>query len=445
MSHDVRRRGAVVPKQALLLSLLSLWVPVLSSAFFPDWTGENVGVLVWLLALVPGFLLSYYRGWKGASVALAGGMAAFSVAQALAVATHATVPPPEVLMGVVTVLTTVSLGSGVISTLFRRALERAEQMALTDPGTGMPNRRHALMELERAFAAAERGDKLSVVLFDLDYFKRVNDGWGHAEGDRVLAGFAAVLRASNRAMNLAARFGGEEFVAVLRSSEAPGAAVFAERVRTELRKQAFPCGTVTVSAGVAEYEPGMPSPDVLLAAADQALYRAKNTGRDRVVVLSRQGRLPDGPGAPPSKDEQDVPMGRGERVLVVDDDFDALHSVANALRRFGYAVFEAPSPAQAVDIARGLSDPLDLVLTDIVMPEMGGFRLVEILGETQGGVRVIYMSGYSQEDVDWAGVPGVHGYLSKPISIYTLARMARALLDQPVSSAKVASGLTSTL
>ncbi len=438
MSRGVMRQGTV-PTQALLLSLLSLLVPVLSSAVFPDWTSGNVGVLVWLLALVPGFLLSYYRGWRGASIALAGGMAALSVAQAVMVATDAQAPRPEVLLGVVSVLTAVSLGSGMISTLFHRSLARAERMALTDSGTGMPNRRHALLELERAFAAAERGERLSVVLFDLDHFKRVNDGWGHAEGDRVLASFAAILRADSRAMNVAARFGGEEFVAVLRATEAAGAAVFAERVRRDLRELELRCGTETVSAGVAEYEQGMASPDVLLAAADQALYRAKNTGRDRVVVLGGHGRRSDVPETPPPRDEQDVPMGQGELVLVVDDDLDALRSVARALRRFGYTALEAPSPARAVEIARGLDDPLDLVLTDIVMPEMGGFRLVEILCEIQGDVRVIYMSGYSQEEVDWTGMPGVHGYLSKPISIYTLARTARALLDRPVSMRKRAS------
>ena len=71
-------RGGPVPPRALLLSLLCLWVPVLSSALFPDWTMEDVGLLLWLLALVPAFLLSYYRGWRGASVAIAGGMAALS-------------------------------------------------------------------------------------------------------------------------------------------------------------------------------------------------------------------------------------------------------------------------------------------------------------------------------------------------------------------------------
>ncbi len=436
MNQAITRKSDV-PKRALLLSLLSLWVPIGSSALFPDWTGDDVGVLVWLLALVPGFLLSYYRGWRGASLALAGGMAAFSLAQVVIVSTDTPLPAPEVLLGVVLVLTTVSLASGWLSTRFHRSLDEAERMALTDSGTGIPNRRHAILELEKGFAAARRGSTLAVVLFDLDHFKRVNDEHGHAEGDRILTEFAALLEAETRSMHVAARFGGEEFLAILRESTAEGARIYADRVRERLREVTVGSEPVTVSAGVAAYEEGMASPDVLVAAADQALYRAKRQGRDRVVVLGKKGsRIPDD-AAPAREDDGardgEVPAGRGELVLVVDDDVDALPGVSRALRRFGYAVLESRSPARAVEVVRGLDDPVDVVLTDIVMPEMGGFRLVEILGDVQDDVRAIYMSGYSQEDVDWGGVPGTaYDYLEKPISIYTLARRVRRILDRPM-------------
>jgi len=431
-------RTGTVPARALLLSLLSLCVPIVASATLPQWTSDDVGVLVWLLALVPGFLLSYYRGWQGAALALAGGMAALSIAQVVLLLVHATAPRPEVLLGMVVVLSAVSLGSGTVSTLFYRMLARAERMALTDPDTGMPNRRHAILEVEKAFAAAQRGAELSVALFDLDHFKRVNDRHGQAEGDEVLVSFADLLQSITRAMHVTARFGGDEFVAVLRGVAPDGARIYAERVRQRFSELALPCGPVTVSAGVAGYEPGMAAPDVLLAAADQALYRAKDAGRDRVVVLERAGRRAEIPARPPDHDEADVPPGRGELVLVVDDDVDALRSVARALRRFGYTVLESPSPTRAVEIVRGLDDPPEVVLTDIVMPEMGGFRLVEILEEIQDEVRVVYMSGYSQEDVDWGGVPGaVRDYLSKPISIYTLARRVRWILDQPARTRKL--------
>ncbi|MDX1676141.1 MAG: GGDEF domain-containing protein, partial [Longimicrobiales bacterium] len=237
-----------VPPQALLLSLLSLWVPVLTSSLFPDWTNTDVGILVWLLALIPPFLLSYYKGWKGASLALAAGMAAFAVAQVLVTLIGANTPGPEIMLGILVVLIGVSMGSGVLSSLFHRSLDRAEEMALTDPGTGLPNRRHGMIHLTRAFAAAERGSKLSVVMFDLDKFKQVNDRFGHQKGDEVLQFFADILKRHTRTENLSVRFGGEEFVTILDGHGADGASIMAGRILEELREHEWPWGRTTVSA-----------------------------------------------------------------------------------------------------------------------------------------------------------------------------------------------------
>lgn len=426
----MKPRDSTVPKLGLVLALVCLAIPMGASLIFPDWINDDVGLLIWLLALVPAFLLSYYRSWRGASLALAAGMAAFSVAQVVLLVTDAGLPPPELLLGVVVVLTTVALGSGWIGTLFHRSLDEVERMALTDVGTGLANRRHAILELEKAFAAAERGSPLAVVLFDLDHFKRINDEHGHAAGDDVLARFGELLHSMTRSMNLSARFGGEEFLSVVRNANAAGARRFAERVREGTERLELPYGPVTVSAGVAEYEPGMASPDVLLAAADQALYRAKAAGRNRVAVLDPRGRSSRKRPTPSASSGTGDDGGDGELVLVVDDDEDALRSVARALRRFGYVALESSSPARALEVVRGLDRPVNLLLTDIVMPEMSGFRLVEQLGRVQDEVRVIYMSGYVQDEVDWAGVPGdVHEYLTKPLTISTLGDRVRAVLD----------------
>lgn len=281
-------RTGRVPPQALLLSLLSLWVPVASSSFFPEWTNEDVGLLVWLLALIPPFLLSYYRGWRGASLALAGGMAAFAAAQVVVTAVGAMLPSPEIVVGLIIVLICVSLGSGVISSLFHRSLGEAEQMALTDPGTGLANRRHGMLHLQRAFAAAERGSALTVVMFDLDQFKSVNDEFGHLIGDEALRVFAEILKRHTRHMHLSVRFGGEEFMAILDEINADGARIMAEKVLEALRHHTFSWGRLTVSAGIASYEDGMASSDILIAAADEALYLAKARGGDQVVTAIRQ-------------------------------------------------------------------------------------------------------------------------------------------------------------
>ncbi len=284
--HAQTSGASTVPPRALLLSLLCLGVPVLSSALFPSWTSD-IGALVWLLALIPPFLLSYYHGWGGASLALAAGMAALTLGQLASNLAGAALPRQEVLLAFTVVLIVVSLGTGALSALFRKKLEEAQQMALTDAATGLPNRRHGEIHLNRAVAAAQRGEALSVVLFDLDHFKRLNDSYGHRAGDEAIRVFAAILVARTRTMHLSVRYGGEEFLAILDGVTATGARVMAERVLDGLRQSDMPWGPLTCSAGVAEYEAGMTSGDDLVAAADQALYRAKGAGRDRVAVLER--------------------------------------------------------------------------------------------------------------------------------------------------------------
>ncbi|HKJ92574.1 MAG TPA: diguanylate cyclase [Longimicrobiales bacterium] len=420
-----------VPPIALLLSLLCLSVPVVASSLFPTWTFEDEGILVWILALMPAFLLSYYHGWRGASVALAGSMAAFSIAQVLALLTGVGMPPAGVMIGSIMVLVTVSLGTGWLSARLRSSLDQAQELALTDALTELANRRHAMLHLRRAFAAAQRGEDLSVVIFDLDRFKQVNDRHGHHAGDDVLREFGRVLRANTREMNLAGRFGGEEFIAILDGVAQDGAVVFAERVRQQLATFRFDWGRVTASAGICEYEAGMASPDVLVAAADQALYRAKKAGRDRVAVLGAQGRGRVQPLPQPAA--ADGRTGAGETVLVVDDDPAVVRVMGRALKRAGYHPLESSDAQEALAIARGLDEPIGLVVADIVMPKMSGFRLVEMLAETQPFVRALYISGYGREDVEWSGTPGaVKAFLPKPIPIDRLTDTVRQLLDTPV-------------
>ncbi|HUF51886.1 MAG TPA: diguanylate cyclase [Longimicrobiales bacterium] len=427
-----------IPSRTLLLSLGSLLVPVLSSVAFPNWTSDDIGMLIWVLALAPAFLLSYEKGWRGSGLALAATMATLSLGQAILLWNGATPPSPQIILGALVVLLTVTLGSGWLSAMFHATLDKTERLALTDPGTALPNRRHATIHLDRAFAAARRGVPLSVIAFDLDHFKSVNDRFGHATGDRVLVDFADLLKARTRGMTLSARIGGEEFISILDGEAAEGAAIFANSILADLRQKEYPWGSQTASAGIAEYEPGMVSPDVLLAAADQALYRAKQAGRDRVSVMARLGRRklePRASGAPvPTAVTR--PRGAGERILVIDDEPTVLRLLGQALHGLGYSVLEASEPEQALQIFGSLHQPVDLVLTDVVMPSMSGFRLVEVLEEQQSGVRVLYMSGYDDTDVDWAGVPGaVRGFLQKPIELDVLATTVRQALDEPTELA----------
>lgn len=156
-----------------------------------------------------------------------------------------------------------------------RLHEQIRTLSLTDPLTGLPNRRHLEIVLEKEFAAARRGRPLTVVLFDLDHFKHYNDAVGHPAGDEALKTFARVLAQETRAMNLAARYGGDEFICVLADADQQGGLTHTARV-----VEAITChpilGDIGVSAGIASFHPDMIGPDQLIHAADRDLYRRKS-------------------------------------------------------------------------------------------------------------------------------------------------------------------------
>lgn len=269
-----------IPLSGLALSFGALAVPVAATFWFPE-SSERYELLLWLLALVPAFLLAYYRGWTGVATALLVGMAVLSFVQAIVIALA--IPTNWVLLlCVIVAYISIALCVGLISELLHDERARAERLALLDELTEIPNRRLADLFLEKEFAAAQRGRHLAVVLFDLDRFKAYNDAHGHAAGDDALRAFVAVLNTRTRRMDLSARYGGEEFIAILSGGDLTGAVLFAESVRSSLKGQGGVIEGLTVSAGVAEYDDAMASASDLLAAADRALYEAKANGRDRV-------------------------------------------------------------------------------------------------------------------------------------------------------------------
>lgn len=163
------------------------------------------------------------------------------------------------------------------------------RLALTDPVTGLANRRGGEEALAREVARARRtGSPLSLVLFDIDRFKNINDQAGHAVGDRVLRGISEILSSSQRGSDLAMRWGGEEFLVLLPDVGLTGARIFAERVRENVQNLDIPdAGRITVSAGVSELS-GDEEPAAALARADANLYRAKAGGRNRVEADQAQ-------------------------------------------------------------------------------------------------------------------------------------------------------------
>ncbi len=173
----------------------------------------------------------------------------------------------------------------------RASVAQTIEMAVTDALTGLHNRRYLDSHLATLFErAGSRGRPLSLLISDIDRFKPINDTHGHAAGDEVLRDFARRLRKNVRGIDLACRFGGEEFVVVMPDTDQEVAENVAERIRHEIESQPFSIGggtqavQVTVSIGVASMIPGKDSVKTLIGRADAALYEAKNTGRNRVVA-----------------------------------------------------------------------------------------------------------------------------------------------------------------
>jgi diguanylate cyclase (GGDEF)-like protein len=162
--------------------------------------------------------------------------------------------------------------------------------ARTDALTGVANRREFERLFSEQFRVARQGsESLSVCICDLDHFKRVNDFYGHAAGDRVLIAFTAILRSNVRKTDVLARIGGDEFVLALPFTSAPEACRMMERTREALRATCFESGdgetfSITSSFGVAELRPAHASCDELMEEADRCLYDAKGSGRDRTLA-----------------------------------------------------------------------------------------------------------------------------------------------------------------
>jgi two-component system cell cycle response regulator len=160
--------------------------------------------------------------------------------------------------------------------------------------TGLYNRRYFQKELEPLFAHCRyRGEDLCAILLDLDYFKKVNDNYGHAFGDIVLQGFAEIMKKNTRDLSIAARYGGEEFVLLLPDTSLAEGVKVAEQLRWQAEGNIYSNQEtelqITISLGVAsllEHQPE--NPDKLLSMADEALYKAKTLGRNRVEVYEKK-------------------------------------------------------------------------------------------------------------------------------------------------------------
>jgi len=181
---------------------------------------------------------------------------------------------------------------GFITDVTERKQIEAElqELATIDFLTQLPNRRHFMLQSEAALARVQRADSrgASVLMFDLDNFKALNDRWGHEVGDRALSHFAALLRAEVRASDIVGRVGGEEFAMVLPDTGTDASIALARRIQQRMSRSPLPCGdqhiALTVSIGVGTMRAADVGAYQSLSRADKAMYRAKELGRDRIEL-----------------------------------------------------------------------------------------------------------------------------------------------------------------
>jgi diguanylate cyclase (GGDEF)-like protein len=286
-----------VGKHFLALMMMAVVVPLALDAF-ALWRGRRPPVdYGWLVLPVaaaiaisllehgvhgamwcyPAILFCYFvlPGWQatvGATSLVA--MASVLVAQILGVPTMVRFSATAAMS-----IVFIHIILGVVGELQRKLYEQAT----TDPLTGALNRRQMSVSLADAIEQSRRGGRaVSLLVFDLDHFKRVNDGHGHAAGDQALQRLVALVIERARRIDRLFRMGGEEFALLLPNTAEPDALRVAEELRARVAQAEWPCGAVvTVSIGVAQLHPAQ-TQDAWLKAADEALYRAKTEGRDRV-------------------------------------------------------------------------------------------------------------------------------------------------------------------
>lgn len=286
------------------------WLPValtgvlsLTLAHEQRWRLIAVGIVLGLQAGVLLWTLLQYRKsrrWVGYWFVVAGVlscMLTFALRAVLSVLGPGEVAGVNVaaVMSLVTVVALLAgmvfLATGTLVMALEQQVNRNRRMALLDPLTGLPNRRHARDHLPRALSAARRAQQsLALLMLDVDHFKQVNDTHGHPAGDAVLQRLGQTLRKRLRAHDMAARFGGEEFLVMLPDTDIEGAVQVASVLRETIAQERIALSSgqeisVTVSIGLcATTVARSTTADAMIAAADEALYLAKAQGRNCVRV-----------------------------------------------------------------------------------------------------------------------------------------------------------------
>jgi diguanylate cyclase (GGDEF)-like protein len=309
------------------------------------------------------------------------------------------------------------------------AVGRVFEQASRDPLTGLANRSLLKNYLTTALVEAKRQEEILAVLFvDLDHFKQVNDQMGHDLGDRVLEEAAKSLTASMRPGDLIARFGGDEFVAVLRGLHHPNdarrvAGRIIEGIEGQTSGLALPV-PLTASIGISLFPYDGGEAENLIACADEALLRAKRGGDGEIEFSSEKSSWV-------AISDDAFETAPRKRVLIVDDDYDVRRLLRRRLTRAGYFVLEASAVEEAFKLLKEGS--ADLVLLDLGFHGASGLTLLENLTQlVQTGVPappVIVISGHRDpEIVKFAMTLGAQDFIAKPFDASEIIQKLERLL-----------------
>jgi len=299
-------------------------------------------------------------------------------------------------------------------------LDQLRQQVGLDSMTQLYNHERFMEILYQEISRAARyKTPLSIIMADVDHFKSINDFFGHQAGDHALKCVSAQLRKLLRDSDHIARYGGEEFAIILPMTPLKDTLLTAERLRKSIESLKIIYDersiSVTMSFGIASFEKDR---DIDVAGfikmADEALYDAKNTGRNKCCSYKHQN-----PSQVPSL-----------TVLVIDDEEVVLVTVAKMLERLGYSVMAAKSGREAVDFLHQNQNKIDMVIMDMVMPDMNPDRILSAIQNRHKGTKVLLSSGYSLSgEANGNLLNRTDGFLQKPYQLAELSRIVQATLN----------------
>lgn len=267
--------------------------------------------------------------------------------------------------------------------------------------------------------AARYKTPLSIIMADVDHFKSINDFFGHQAGDHALKCVSAQLKKLLRDSDHIARYGGEEFAIILPMTPLKDTLLTAERLRKSIESQKIIYDersiSVTMSFGIASWEINREiDVEGFIKMADEALYDAKNTGRNKCCPYKNQN-----PNQAPSL-----------TVLVIDDEEVVLVTVTKMLERLGYDVMAAKSGREAVDFLHHNQNKIDMVIMDMVMPDINPDQILSAIRDRHTGTKVLLSSGYSLSGEGNGNLLNrTDGFLQKPYQLAELSRIVQATLN----------------